>query len=223
MSEGHAISFRLSEAVAVSGSSHSTPGENALTIPSTQRSLCIEREERLAGMVLQDRRLWPLAAALSVLAAGPAQAESACPDKTVCAADPDGIAALMQEEGYRAKVGKARDGDPMIESGAGYDYTIQFYQCTEGKDCKSLQFLVLFKDDGTNTPELANRWNKTKRFVQMAARDDGTLSLSYDVTTVGGLTRANFADVLDWWAVMLAQASSFFSELEKPGGGTESS
>lgn len=161
----------------------------------------------------QRRRMWPLAVVAAVFVAGPTQPVTGCPEGTVCAADPEGLAALMREEGYRAKLGKAKDGDPMIQSGAsGYDFTVQFYDCTEGTSCKSVQFNTIFKDDGTNTPELANRWNKAKRFVQMAARDDGSLSLSYDVTTVGGLTRANFADAVEWWAVMLSRARIFFSE-----------
>jgi hypothetical protein len=160
-----------------------------------------------------SRKLWPLAIAGAVLVAGPVAARDGCPDNTVCAADPESVATAMQSAGYQAKLGKAKDGDPMIESGAsGYDFTVQFYDCTEGVDCKSLQFLVIFKDDGTNTPELANRWNKAKRFVDMAARDDRAMSLSYDVTTVGGLTPANFEDAVDWWSVMLAQARQFFAE-----------
>lgn len=164
-------------------------------------------------MYRKRRNLWLGAAAAYCLVAGPAQAESPCAADTVCAADPEGIAAKMREDGYQAKLTKARDGDPMIESGAsGYNFTVQFYDCTDGADCKSLQFLVIFKDDGTNTPDLANRWNKAKRFVQMAARDDGSLSVSYDVTTLGGLTPKNFSDVLDWWSVMLSQVRQFFSD-----------
>jgi hypothetical protein len=159
--------------------------------------------------------MWPLAAAASLMGACTARAES-CPAGTVCAADPEGIAKLMQDEGYRAKLGKAPDGDPMIESAAGYDFILHFYQCTGGQDCKSLQFLTTFKDDGANTPELANRWNKAKRFGQMSARDDGSLSVSYDVTTVGGLTRANFADVVDWWAVLMNELRQFFADNPAP-------
>lgn len=155
----------------------------------------------------------PLALTASLLVAGPAQAKGECPGKTVCAADPDSIAEVMRAEGYQAKLGKAKDGDPMIESGAsGYNFTVYFYDCTENDACKSVQFLTVFENDGTNTPELANRWNRQKRFVQMAADDGGTLSLSYDVTTVGGLTRENFADVVDWWAVMMSQVRQFFNE-----------
>jgi len=164
-------------------------------------------------MAQHYRKFWPLALAAAVLAAEPADAETLCPEGTVCAADPDGIAALIRSEGYKAKVGTAEDGDPMIESAAsGYDFDLYFYDCTDKKACKSLQFWINFKDDGTNTPELANKWNQSKRFLQMAVNENNTLSVSYDVTTVGGLTPANFADILDWWAVMLSQVHGFFSE-----------
>ena len=40
-------------------------------------------------------------------------------------------------------------------------------------------------------------------------KDDG-LSVSYDVSTLGGLTQENFADVVDWWAVMLGELNAYF-------------
>ena len=46
----------------------------------------------------------------------------------------------------------------------------------------------------------------------MAVNENGSLAFSYDVTTVGGLTKANFADVVDWWQVMLGQVRTYFSE-----------
>lgn len=73
-----------------------------------------------------------------------------------------------------------------------------------------------FEDDGGNTPELANKWNKDKRFAQMSVWDDRSLALAYDVTTVGGLNRKNFADVVDWWAVMLGEAGKFFKDNPAP-------
>lgn len=51
-----------------------------------------------------------------------------------------------------------------------------------------------------------------KRFAQMSVKDDKSMSLSYDVTTEGGINSANFADVIDWWQVMLGEASKFFAD-----------
>jgi len=71
---------------------------------------------------------------------------------------------------------------------------------------------ISFADDGTNTPELANKWNTKKRFLQMSVDDDKSLAVSMDVSTIGGLNIKNFADVIDWWSVMLGELNKFFKE-----------
>lgn len=38
----------------------------------------------------------------------------------------------------------------------------------------------------------------------------------YDVSTVGGLTKGNFADVVDWWSVTLGNLKTFFEENPPP-------
>lgn len=141
-----------------------------------------------------------------------------CPAGLICASDPKGVAAALQELGYRAALGKDEDsGRPEISSAAsGYNYTVYFYDCEKEAKCASLQFNISFSDDGGNTVELANKWNLNKRFLQMSVNDKKTLYASYDVTTVGGLTKKNFADVVDWWSVMLGELSKFFKENPAP-------
>jgi len=155
------------------------------------------------------RIVFAVLAALALPAA--AAAQDACPARHVCASDPQTVVNALQAQGYKAKLGTDDLGDPAIESSAsGYDYTVEFYGCKEGKACTSLRFVVRFEDDGTNTPELANGWNKTKRFAHMGALDNGQLLFAYDVTTVGGLNQDNFADVIDWWQFMLSEAREYF-------------
>ncbi|WP_336971739.1 YbjN domain-containing protein [Sphingobium aromaticiconvertens] len=135
-----------------------------------------------------------------------------CGAKMVCASSPQSVVEAIKEAGYKAVLSKSKTtGNPMIESAAnGYDYSLFFYECEEAKQCGSLQFMISFADDGTNTPELANLWNKEKRFSQMAVTDDKSLAFSYDISTIGGLNQKNFADVVDWWALMLGEVSQFF-------------
>lgn len=136
-----------------------------------------------------------------------------CPSGMICASDPEAVAEELRKLGYRAELTKHESGDPQIKSAAaGYDYRLNFNDCTANKECRSLGFVVVFADDGKNTLELANTWNRQKRFSQMAVNENGSLAFSYDVTTVGGLTKANFADVVDWWQVMLGQVRTYFSE-----------
>ena len=135
-----------------------------------------------------------------------------CGANMVCASSPSSIVKALQAAGYQAALGKSeKTGNPKIDSAAsGYKFTIYFYECEQNVKCGSLQFLISFADDGANTPELANKWNKAKRFIQMSVDDDKSLGASMDVATIGGLNQKNFADVLDWWATMLGELNKFF-------------
>lgn len=142
-----------------------------------------------------------------------ASAQNSCPSGLLCAANPQGLVAALQAEGYQAKLTKDTFGDPLIETSAsGYDYRIVFYGCTDNKAYSSLRFVIWFQDDGTNTPALANKWNKDNRFIQMAAQDDGRLTVAYDLSTTGGINKANFASAVDWWQGMLGNVRTFFNE-----------
>lgn len=136
-----------------------------------------------------------------------------CSPGLVCASKPQTIVDALLAAGYKARLTKDGEGDPKIESAAnGYDFSIFFYDCQQGRNCASIQFQVSFADDGKNTPELANEWNRSKRFLQMSVGKDNGLRVCYDVTTVGGLNSKNFADVIDWWAGMMGQLNRFFKE-----------
>lgn len=145
-----------------------------------------------------------------------------CGKDMVCASDPASVVNGIMIAGYRAKLEADKAGDPIIKSGAnGYDYSVHFYGCKERKACDSLEFYVGFTDDGKNTLDLANRWNKNKRFVHMAVQDDGVLSVSYDVATIGGINQANFADIMAWWDTMLGEMRAYFSADTATGTATK--
>ncbi len=153
------------------------------------------------------------AAAAGFLLAGTAQAQDKqpCGIDMVCASNPDSVLAALEAAELEARLSTDTTGDPMIEVEAGYHFDIAFYGCIEGKDCDSLRFQLLFRAGPENTPELANKWNGTKRFLQMSVRPDGKLTATYDVATIGGLNKRNFHDVLDWWDTMLDDLSAFFT------------
>ena len=156
---------------------------------------------------------------VSLLAATPAVAADSgpCGKGLICASDPATVVAALQQTGYKAKLDKDSEGDPKISSSAsGYDFDIYFYGCKDNKQCDSLQFRISFEKDGANTFELANKWNSKKRFSQAYISDKGAFVADYDVTTAGGLTSANFADVVDWWSVTLGNLKTFFQENPPP-------
>lgn len=145
-----------------------------------------------------------------------AEDKGSCAGGLVCASNPKTVADVMVADGYRAKIDADNQGDPAIASAAsGYNFDVLFYGCVEHKRCDSLQFRATFEKSGASDVVRMNEWNRERRFSQMAVRDDGTIILTYDVSTIGGLTKANFSDVLNWWATILGEASNFFSKNDK--------
>jgi hypothetical protein len=161
------------------------------------------------------------AMAMAVLAwmmAGPAMAASpvapACAAGMVCANNPDTVVNALLAHGFRAQLTRQPGKPPQITSAAnGYNFDIFFEGCKEGQGCSSLNFWVSFSKDPTNSVDLANEWNSKKRFSTMSFdKSDGSLAISYDVTTVGGLNAENFDDVIDWWASLMGAARKFFAD-----------
>jgi hypothetical protein len=167
------------------------------------------------------RRL-PLCIAAVVLASAGANAAYSkdtepCVTGMVCASDPQTIVNALQEEGYKAKLGTDAEGDPIVTSAAsGYDFDILFYDCENHEQCASIQFRVSFSKDADNTPELANKWNLDSRVIQLAATSDQQLRGNYDVTTIGGINKRNFADILTWWQDTLGELRKFFEKTAPP-------
>ena len=162
-------------------------------------------------------RRYTLPAALLVLslAVAPAAAEDKepCAAEMVCASAPKSVVEAFRDAGYKAKLLVDNDGDPLIESAAaGYNFDTYFYGCVETKACSSLRFRVSFTKEPENTPELANKWNAGMRFSQMYVTNDGQLAVSWDVTTIGGLGKKNFGDVLGTWEMVLGELGKFFDE-----------
>lgn len=153
-----------------------------------------------------------IAIAVTVFFSSSASADSKCPDGLVCASAPETVVKAMQEAGFRAKLDKDKTGDPLISSEASsYAFDIFFYGCENSKNCTSLQFQTSFGAEEDNTPEYANAWNTKYRFVQASVKKK-ELQLAYDVTTEGGLTKANFQDVANWWSSSLGEFSVFVKE-----------
>lgn len=158
---------------------------------------------------------WVLGAGLGLVGlAAPAVAKDAapCPAGAVCASVPATVAAQVMKAGYRALLTTDRGGDPEVQSTAeGYDWQVYFYDCENHAQCAALQFSIGFKPDPIHTAARANKWNATQRFGQMAVTDDGGLTVSHDLSTVGGVNPVNFADQISWWTSVIAQIEKFFA------------
>ena len=126
--------------------------------------------------------------------------------QTISAADPAGVADALRDLGYRASVETDGQGNPMIRSALeGVDYEIYFYGCTGNEDCRYLNFTVGFDLPDGIAMSRVNEWNRDKLAGAAFVDDDNDPYLQYFVTTEGGLSRQNFADVVDWWRVAVAE------------------
>lgn len=160
-----------------------------------------------------------LAASLWTLSA--AAQQKADPNQMVELNRPAQVALLLQQLGYKGEVLKHDgSGDPYVSSAAnGSPFTIEFYDCKPDRGCTSMQFFSWYAKKPYYSEAMANRWNAKKRFLRIVIDKDGDLSTWMDLTTVGKVNRAFFADTVDWWQSMTGDLFTFLAEEEKAAGG----
>ena len=141
------------------------------------------------------------AALLALVAAAPATTQM------VRAQDPQSVVKAMQASGYAAELTTDPTGDPMIRSAAGgTKFQVLFYNCTDHKDCATVQFHVGY-DLQTSPPfELLNEWNRTQRFgrAYLDKENDPIVEMDIDLDD-GGLSTPLFADNLEFWTSVLGR------------------
>lgn len=122
----------------------------------------------------------------------------------VDAADPARIAALMVGLGYQAELDTSDPGSPFIRGSAeGANYGIYFYGCTNGVDCRAIQFVAGFTLNSPATLEMANNWNKRRIVGQAYLADSGAIRIAYYVAMQHGVSETNFAFLFGQWRIAL--------------------
>lgn len=118
-------------------------------------------------------------------------------DDLLYASDPAAVAAAVQEAGYAAKLTSDGVGDPKIETKmSGWTVGIFFYGCKESSDCSEIQFSAGFDTPSGIDERLVLNWAQKNRYGSVYLDDENDPIIQWDVSMVGGLTKANFADVL---------------------------
>lgn len=145
---------------------------------------------------------------LSVIAAA-ATAVAANTATPLSSHEPQSIAQFLQAEGYKAKIDKDGDGDPMIRSGAdGLNFFIYFYGCENHSRCKDVQFSVGFDTADGKGPSLEkiNEWNHRWRFSRAFLDKENDPMLQMDVMFSGGeMSQQMFRENLDMWTDVLGK------------------
>ena len=123
--------------------------------------------------------------------------------------DPEVIALLMEDAGLKARRSTAEDGAPMLQSNIdGIEFYVYFYDCA--KVCGALQFAAGFDLDEAMPMEMANLWNRDRRFGKVYLDRTGDPFVEMDIGLAGeGVGRDNFLDALDTWRVILSEFRTF--------------
>jgi hypothetical protein len=141
-----------------------------------------------------------LAAALAASAA-PAAAENVRPQ------DPGSLVRALQNGGYTAKLGTDKVGDPMITSAvSGTTFQIFFYNCTNHKECATVQFHSGYDFNKVLPLETINEWNRSERFgrAYLDKENDPILEMDVDLDD-GGVAPLLFIDNIEFWATILGK------------------
>jgi hypothetical protein len=122
-------------------------------------------------------------------------------------ADPDVILDIAKGYGS-ANLEKDSDGNPQIAGRLeGVKYWVYFYGCTNGANCRSIQFSTGYTDPFTAAK--ANEWNYQYRYVK--AYESKGSNFRMDVDFQGGISHDNLDAQFDTWSGFIPTIKDFVS------------
>jgi hypothetical protein len=134
-----------------------------------------------------------------------AAAAPAAKPEMVRAQDPQSVVRALQNGGYQAQLGTDAVGDPKITSSySGTTFQVLFYNCTDHKECATVQFHSAYDFDKALPLETINDWNRSQRFGRafLDKENDPVLEMDVDLDD-GGVAPLLFIDNLEFWSSVL--------------------
>jgi hypothetical protein len=119
----------------------------------------------------------------------------------VRAQDPQSLVKAMTAHGYPAELTTDPTGDPMIRSSvSGTRFQVLFYNCTNHRECATVQFHAGYDMKTAPSMELINEWNRGQRFgsAYLDKENDPILEMDVDLDD-GGVGEMLFIDNLEFW------------------------
>lgn len=155
-------------------------------------------------------RITTMLVAIAIVVTGAARASAE--DTLLDLSSAEQVAAALRDVGYKAELKKNDDGSTYVLSAAnGSGFTIDMTNCKALK-CNGLSFQSYYDPEPVLTLAFANQWNNDNRFLKVSINAKGQLREWFDVDTFGKLTKANFADLIDWYQTMDAGLAKFVKE-----------
>ena len=133
--------------------------------------------------------------------------------------DPASVAAVMQEQGYRAKLSTQDSGRPVIFSGVGgSNFELVFFSCENAKRCDGILFSSGF--DLTNGLPLkkVSEWNETRLIGRAFLDNECDPIVDYYVSSFLDVSRDAFFSLIDAWDGVLVDFEDHIGFNEKPSG-----
>jgi hypothetical protein len=144
----------------------------------------------------------------ALFTAAPAHAE------LINATNPATIKAIVESQGWPATIVAKAGDDPYIESNRnGLKFLVLFMNCTDNKNCKTLQYYMGFSDAKDVSLDKINKWNKDKRFARAYKDDEGDPVLEMDVDLdFAGIPRENVGETFNTWASLMDSFREYIFE-----------
>lgn len=121
---------------------------------------------------------------------------------------PDMVLAVAKGFGS-ADMDATDNGDPAISGRIqGIKYGVQFYGCTDHKECNNIQMFAFFDSKGLS-PKQMNAWNAETRFGKAYIDKDGDVAIEMNVNLGFGVSKKNLEDTFEWWMLVLQQFQKF--------------
>lgn len=123
--------------------------------------------------------------------------------------DPDLVQRMMADAGLKVTQLTDNKGDPMLESRIDDTiFHVNFYDCLP--TCRAMQFSAGFQMDAPLPMEMANLWNRDRRFGRVYLDGTGDPFIEMDIVLAGeGVGWQNFRASLDIWRVLLDDFRDF--------------
>ena len=113
------------------------------------------------------------------------------------------LAKILQDEGYRAKLGTDDDGDPMVETRmGGLNVQVYTYDCV-ADGCGSVQFSAGLDLPEGSTYRIANDYNLGFRYARMFLDEEMDPYLQMDIEVLHTDPAAHLASHIAVWEELL--------------------
>jgi hypothetical protein len=132
------------------------------------------------------------------------------PPGIITAETVDRIVAALEKAGFEVEVNKADSGAPLIEStDADNPFAVHFYDCTDGKQCGTIQLVSGWNMKNGVNAVTVEQWNSDKIWGQAYRDKDKDPWIAVTVDLRGGVTEANLVNVAERWKDLMGEFADF--------------